>query len=325
MSVVLAVRSNWGAVDRTLRHLRAQTAAARLEVVLVASADLPGEPMPAAFAPFAGWRVVRVPSMPFSVAHANAVGIRAAQSDIVALAEDHCFPDPGWAEALITAHARACAAVAPVFRNANPATAVSWVDFLLGYGPWMEPAAAGPRPFLPGHNTSYKRSVLLAYGPELDTMLESEASLHVDLCRHGHELHLEPRARVAHVNFALLWVWLPLQFHCGRLFAARRFHLQPRRRALLYGLAAPLIPFVRAWQVAREVSRPGRSQTFSLRMLPVLALGLACDGAGQMIGYLFGAGGSPQKFADLESDRLRFVTDEDRRMLECQSDERSAA
>ena len=61
-----------------------------------------------------------------------------AHAPIVALAEDHCFPEPGWADALIRAHQGPWAVVGPVVRNANPATIVSWCDFVIGYGPWME-------------------------------------------------------------------------------------------------------------------------------------------------------------------------------------------
>jgi len=314
MSVILAVGAGWRAIETTLRHLRAQTAAGDLEIVLVAPDDLRGEPDLAASSPFAGWRIVRVPA-PISVPRANAAGVRAASSDIVALAEDHCFPEAGWAEALIAAHRRPYAAVAPVIRNANPSTATSCADFLIGYGPWMEPSAAGPRAFLPGHNTSYKRVRLLEYGDALERMLESETALHLDLCRRGHELYLEPASRSAHVNFALLRTALPIHFHCGRVFAARRFSSQQRARSLLYGLAAPLIPLVRGWQITREAFRPGRSGALSAAMLPALAVSLAFDGAGQMAGYLFGSGRSLERLAEVEFDRMRFITDEDRRVL----------
>ena len=111
---------------------------------------------------FSSVKVVPIDSAA-SVARANAAGIRAATSSVVALTEDHSFPDPEWAENLIKAHEQPWAAVGPAVRNANPATAVSWADFFIGYGPWAEPISAGTVDFLPGHNSSYKRAVLLEY------------------------------------------------------------------------------------------------------------------------------------------------------------------
>ena len=49
-------------------------------------------------------------------------------------------------------------------RNANPKSAISWANLLIEYGPWLDPAPAGKASHLPGHNSSYKRDVLLGYG-----------------------------------------------------------------------------------------------------------------------------------------------------------------
>ena len=44
--------------------------------------------------------------------------------------------------------------------------------------------------YLPGHNSSYKRDVLLGYGDRLESMMESETVLHWDLRAKGHRLYL---------------------------------------------------------------------------------------------------------------------------------------
>jgi len=54
----------------------------------------------------------------------------------------------------------------------------------------MDPAPAGFVDYLPGHNTSYKRELLLGYGADLDSMMEGETSLHWDLRSKGHKLYL---------------------------------------------------------------------------------------------------------------------------------------
>ena len=69
--------------------------------------------------------------------------------------------------------------------NANPDTIVSWADFLVGYGPWARPSIVSERDYLPGHNSSYKRAVLLEYGDALATLMEAETVLMWDLRAKG--------------------------------------------------------------------------------------------------------------------------------------------
>src|SRR5207244_2412948 len=121
-------------------------------------------------------------------------GIRQAKAAIVALAEDHCFPDPQWAERLIASYQGPWTAVGPAVRNANPKTAVSCADLLIGYGPWLAPSSSREAEFLPGHNTSYKRAVLLEYGNRLDSMMQAETVLHWNLRSKGHRLFMESTA-----------------------------------------------------------------------------------------------------------------------------------
>jgi hypothetical protein len=80
---------------------------------------------------------------------------------------------------LLAGHAEGTwAAVGPVVCNANPATAVSWANMLLEYAPWTESAERGPVAHLPGHNSSYRRDLLLAYSENLELLMESESILH---------------------------------------------------------------------------------------------------------------------------------------------------
>ncbi|MGH7896864.1 MAG: glycosyltransferase family 2 protein, partial [Candidatus Binatia bacterium] len=136
MSVVLATPGDFRMLRATIGHLLAQTARARLEIVLVTpAADRLGLDA-AELAPFAAVQVVATGSMR-SKASANAAGVRRARAEVVALAEDHCFPEPEWAAALIRRHAEPWAAVGPVISNANPATLISWSDLVVNYGPWL--------------------------------------------------------------------------------------------------------------------------------------------------------------------------------------------
>ncbi len=306
MSVVIVTPDCYASIRRTVQYLRAQTARERLEVVIVAPS---AESLAAAesdLREFPHRRIVAVGSVT-STARARAAGIRAATAPVVALAEDHAFPAPGWAAALIAAHRQPWAAVGPAIGNANPERLVGWANLLIEYGPWLAPAEAGPVEHLPGHNGSYKRAVLLEYGPDLEPMLRAETTLHWDLRARGHRLYLEPAARVDHLNFSRPLTCLTLRFNGGRLFAACRSRRWSPARRLLYVAAAPLIPVVRLSRVVRQLHRPGRPRRLLLRVLPALIAALLVDGAGELVGYTTGPGRSEQTLSALEFHRERHL------------------
>ena len=234
---------------------------------------------------------------------ARAAAVKAARAPIIVFTEDHCFPQPGWAAALLNAHKGAWAGVGPVVHNANPRNAITWADLLMGYGPWLAPGKSGEREHLPGHNSSYKREALLALGDELPVLMESETPLQWRLRAAGHRLYLESKAEVAHTNFDRWSTWLRVAFHSGRTFAATRaLEWTPLRRAL-FGLASPLIPIVRYQRHVRQGVDAGFPLPRMLRVAPTLAVGLLVDGVGQAMGMLFGAGRSTEAMAGWEFNR----------------------
>ena len=149
MSVIIATPDRYATIRKTIQHLLSQTIRHQLEIVIVASLRENLRLDDRELAPFCGYQVVELGSI-LSIGGANAEGIRRAKSPIVALAEDHCFPDPQWAERLLAAHRGPWTAVGPGVRNANPNTAVSWADLLIGYGPWLTPSPSREAEFLPG-------------------------------------------------------------------------------------------------------------------------------------------------------------------------------
>ena len=309
ISVVLAACGGFAAVRTTVSALAAQTIRDRLELVIVTpSARALGFDV-AAQAVFSRVRVVETGS-PVSVGRANAQGVRWASAPIVAFAEDHAFPEPDWAERLVEAHAGPFVAVGPVVANANPATAVSRADHLIGYGPWIAPSVTHEADHLPGHNSSYKRAALLEWGDALDALLESETLLHWRMRERGERLLLVASARIAHVNFSRWRPWLAAQFHAGRTFAAgRRRGMSVLRRALYTG-GSPLIPIVRLARIARASWRRGRTSALP-GCLHALAIGLAVDALGQAAGYALGAGSSPSALARYEFLRARHLSRRD--------------
>lgn len=311
LSVVLAAAESYAVIRETIAHLSSQTAAHEIELILVAPSRA-GLAVPAdEMRPFLSWRVVELSRIE-SIGSANAAGIRAASAPIVALAEDHCFPEPDWAERLLAAHAGPWAVVGPVVKNANPRSAVSWADYFIGYGPWAWPCASREAEFLPGHNSSYKRNALLSYGPDLERMLESETILHWDLRAKGHRLYLDAGVKAAHTNYSRWSVWLKVQYLGGRVFGGSRVAQAPAARRFFYIAVSPLIPFVRLGRVARTAVRAELWRQW-LYCLPALGIGLTLDGIGQCIGYLCGPGDSMRRLAPYEFCRANNVNARDRR------------
>jgi glycosyltransferase involved in cell wall biosynthesis len=304
LSVIIVTPDRYETVRTTIRCLRAQTVRERLELLIVAPSVKELELDAAEMEDFLQVRVVEVGAIR-STAAARAAGVRHASASVVAFAEEHSYPAPGWAAALIEAHRQPWAAVGPVMANANPVPAISWANLFLHFAPWVEPADPGITENLPWHNTSYKRAVLLDYGPELEAMLEVEGILHRDLRVRGYQLYLEPKAKTCHLNITRPSSYAKEQFYGGRMFAAARGRRWSGLRRLLYTGGAPLIFLVRLRRVLHEIRRSGRQRDLLPGVLPTLVPGLALHVIGEMMGYAFGAGDALQRFSEFELHKGR--------------------
>ncbi len=305
LSVVLPSKSRQ-AVVTTLEHLRAQTIQARIELLVVTESK---ERLALEAADLQGFRTARVVEIgPFEqLSDAFAAGIRAATEPVVALAENHAYPESRWAEAMIERHREPWAAVGPAMVCANPESMLGWADMVMAFGRWLEQDEAMEVDRLPGHNSSYKRDVLLAYGDALDELIEIEFLLHDDLRRHGHRLYFEPAARTRHVNITRPSSWISNRLLAGWVFAVLRSQSWSPWRRLLYVLASPLLPAVRLWRIVPDLRRIGRRHRLVPRVLPALAAGLVIESAGEALGYALGRHVRVVKPLDVEMDRLRHV------------------
>ena len=201
MSLIVITPDRYETIRKLMNHLNAQTIKERLEIVIVSPSIHTIDLDESQLQGFWGFCLVEFGPIQSS-AEARATGIRKASAPIVAFTEDHSYPDPHWAEALLKSHEQPWAAVGPVIRNANPKSLISWANLLIEYGPWLEPASSGIMEHLPGHNSSYKRMILLDYGFELENLLEAETLLHWDLKAKGYDLYLESEAKTSHLNFS---------------------------------------------------------------------------------------------------------------------------
>ena len=308
LSVVLVATRAYALIRNAVRNLARQRDIP-IELVIAApsafasSIDDQGK---TDLASFARWQhVVVADDTPFDAARAAAV--RAASAPLVAFAEDHSFPQPGWAAAIAAAFGDGVSVVGPVVQNGNPQSVTSRANFLLEYGEWMPPGRPNGHKHLPGHNSAYRRDVLLALGDRLTTMIEAESVLHWELGRDGHRLIQEPRAVTRHVNFSRALPSLALRYHLGRMFAARRAAHWPLTKRLAYAAAFPLVALIRVVRVARMGQNPG-AMAEVVSALPMVGVMVTVSSLGEAVGNLTRAGGSTSDYlSDIEHDRHRFM------------------
>jgi glycosyl transferase family 2 len=299
LSVVCLLGSRRERLSRLSAAIAAQTAADELELVLVGGDDGP-VPLPD------GVRFSRVPwPARLSYGEARAAGAREATGEIVAFLLDHCYPEPGWAEALIAAYGeRPWSAVGYSFRNANPDTYASRATFLAHFGPW-DGVEGGKASLLPGNEVSYRRRDLLAIGPELGQLLDVDSNVHRRFLGDGLSLALEPRAVVSDECFESVIDACRANAVYARLLAARRSQAESwsRGRRLLGGLSAPLVAtvirLVRIWRGSR-----GRSGEL-IRCTPPLTAMCLGWGLGESAGYLLGEGRAPGRLVHWELEAIR--------------------
>jgi len=288
LSVVVIAGPRLREASLVLAALDVQNRSKALELIIVEVLPVAAKlPAPARV------RTIRLPAHDAaSWGQARALGTRAATAPIVAFLEDHCYPAPGWAEALIEAHRHPWEAVGYAFTCANPETWVARSTFMLEYGPWAAPQPDGPRSAVSGNNISYKREFLLGLDETLDCLLEADFVLH-EWCRQagGISLGLAGSARAAHECFRSTSRLCRSSYRNGRRLAALRSTVLrwsgPRR--VFTGLAAPVVlPLLKPLRLGRAAWRQRELRRPFLSALPLLLLGSACAAAGESAGYLFG-------------------------------------
>lgn len=315
LTVVLVAADRFETIRRTLAAVSAQTIAGQLEVLLVAP-DAAGlaEVRPPDVATFARFEPLYVGPI-VDVDKAAAAALLKASSPVVALVEDHAYPEPAWAEAILRAHEGPWAAVGSTVVNANPDSALSWVNQLLAYGEWTEPLRGGEGP-VSRHNISFKRSWLEAYDGCFEDQLGRGGGLLADLKRRGGRFWVERDARVRHLNPSRLEPTIELRLHGGRLSAAGRASAErwPWWRRAAYAGASPLIPLVRLTRLLPKVLGPNLRHR-APGVLPLLIGALLLDGLGQALGFAFGPGRAEGRMAAFEFRRDRHLTENDRRQF----------
>lgn len=287
-------------VTGALDSLLAQDCIGDIEILLI---DLEGDGV----REHPSVRVIRMPaSTTYSAARLR--GIREAQAPVVAFLEEHCRVRPGWAAALLRAHEGPYAAAGAEVHNGNPQSRLSRIIALMNYNLFLPPAARSEMRLLPGHNSSFKRDVLLSYGDELETLLRVEVCLYQRLHADGHRMLLEPDAQFEHINETRLgsiargyFLW----HRCYGPIRARLFRWS-RARRLLYIVATPAIPIYYLLRLTLVFARTRPALLAPLWLAaPQIYFAQFASALGQAFGLLFGMGDAEMRFTSYELNEPR--------------------
>jgi len=301
MSVMFIAPHGLSELAKTLTALSRQTVREQLELVFVVPASRADEPLPPGLDVFHSTRLVALEALT-NTGQGYATAARHAQAPVVVIGEDHSFPQPEWAQALIERHREGWAAVGAGLDNGNPGSAVSWASFIINFSA-ASGGTSGPARYLASHQTSYKRDLLLGFGDQLPELLGMEAILQERLTRMGQGLFLECKARSLHYNVE---PWLKFFFEqrqAPQQYAHLRAQNWPTWRRWLYSAAAPLIWALRCRRTLGQVA----GNDIPPKLLPEVYLailsGLAVATWGEVCGYLFGPGQAAERRFPMEFRR----------------------
>lgn len=285
-----------------INAIAAQTAVELIELILVdlAPRDAPSLEIPEKLA----HAYLRRPDIRrWGIARAE--GARAASGTSVAFIEDHCFPEPTWAEILIEAHRSPWGGVGYAFTSANSKSYVARSSLLGRYGSFVHPAHSGRASIISGNNVSYKRDLLLSFGDQLEEVLTIDFNLQEILNKRGIPMFVESRALAAHEQFTTVKREGITGHHYCRLLAAKRVQTQnwSFARKLVHGIGSPLgSPAIRLWRLLAGLRGRRELWPTAILALPVIVSEYFFDSIGESLGYLFGVG-------DAEDQALRWELD----------------
>lgn len=221
------------------------------------------------------------------------LALRRARGSCVVVTEDHCVPSHDWISSIARAFGEApdgTVAVGGCVENGVFDTALDWGTFLCEYGHFMRPVNEGPTDKLPGVNIAYRRDALIDLDRELFTLGFWETTVHPVLQRRPAIFFSSNSIRVTHCKRFTLGFFCVQRFLYSRYYSGRRFGTDQRGRRMVAAVASLGLPAVLLLRMLRDVSAKRRRYREFARAFPYLVIFVVVWAAGEVAGYLFGAG-----------------------------------
>lgn len=291
LTVVVPSVNGWGDLAGCLEALEAERFEALLEVLVP---DRLGSTLQAQVRSRFPWVRLLPAAAGTTIPQLRALGFAEARGEAVAVIEDHVLVPRGWARALLGCLSAGENVIGGAVENAATETLVDWAAFLCEYSQLLPPLPAGRVPGITGNNTVYRRSVLEQYQAAWSAG-RWENHLHDAMVRGGETLFQHPEIVVGHRKHYSVREYAGQRFLFSRAYAGARVADRLWSVRLAYGLLAGLLPAVLLGRICLTVWRKGRYRGLLVRSVPLLLLFVCCWGAGEVVGYWFGAGASLQR------------------------------
>jgi glycosyltransferase involved in cell wall biosynthesis len=219
ISVVVPTRDRPQTLRTCLTALAAQTAADRLEVVVVDDGSVAAREVAAAAAAHPRVRLIRQDTA--GPAAARNAGARGAHGRIVCFIDDDCIAESDWAEKL--------AAVIESGADAVAGTSLRTGGALAEAADIISSAPATAEAFAPSNNLACTKVVVDAvpFDESYPEAAGEDREWCARLLEEGYELRSEPAARVLHRQHLTLFSFLRRQIRYGE--GARRFRTNTSR------------------------------------------------------------------------------------------------
>jgi hypothetical protein len=290
LAVIVPAVNTLGDVLDALAALNTQRSDVALEVLVV---NRLGVAAGAAIRTEAPWvRVLQV-SEDVTIPQMRALAIREAKSDAIAVIEDHVIVPPDWAKRMCEL-AREHAVAGGAVENAATTTLLDWAAFLCEYSHCLPPLPAGEAEWLTGNNVVYQRERLAKHLALLESG-QWENTLHDALRAEGVKLWCEPGLIVGHKKHYTFREYFSQRYLYARSYAGARVAGASAAKKLAMGAAAFALPPLLFARTVQRILAKGAHTEKLWPSLPLIATFVLAWGAGEAVGYWFGAGGSLAK------------------------------
>jgi hypothetical protein len=237
----------------------------------------------------------------FNEIRAHAVTV--AHGEIIAFLEDHALARQGWLQALLEDFHGQYSGVGGVPEILNPGRGVSDAATLLNYLDFSFVVNKTEAKALPGHNSAYRRDVLLSFGDQLPVLLSNEILLNWKMADAGHKMLIDPAVAFGHLNEEDFSILARSYYYWNRCFGHNRslVYRWPRSRRLLQAIATPVVPLLRCNRMLMTLLRSDRAAVpIFLRNLWAIILIEYIAALGLAVGCLFGIGDAALRFSEYE-------------------------
>lgn len=216
-------------------------------------------------------------------------GLGALQAECVGIIEDHVTVPVGWAALLERRVRETRGVVAGPLSNGATESLTSQAAFLCEYAPCLPPLPAGEATWLPGNNTGYPTSLLLAHADVLERG-GWEDEVHRRIRANGGKLWMEPALESQHHLPITASQYVADRFWYSRAYSAVRIRGAPFATRMAYAVGAFLLPPVLLGRILGRVLTRRQYLPVAVMSLPLLTLFVVAWAAGELVGYVAGAG-----------------------------------